>query len=159
MECPSNREEETVWRPPLRGVFTLIPPLGERMQTLEDDSARERELTKQIAELVKTRSKIRQNNSNNHSDPARLSGRSKDPWRLEQSKRKAEAFGRRWGPEVALGRQMTTHETKEFPPLPSPHKRQTALGSPGEGTMISMNEWITIGVKRGDKNKNRGPLK
>lgn len=55
-------EKGEVWRPPLRGVSKPVPTPGSVKQILEDKDRRNKEITRQIADLIKVRNKIRKSN-------------------------------------------------------------------------------------------------
>lgn len=155
MAGPPEEDGETVWRPPLRGISTPIPLQNERVQILENDSTREKELLRQIADLVKSRNRIRQERI---TGPARSSERGKGVRTAEQVGRAADATEQRRGPKTTGSDQIPTRAS-EFPPLPIPYRNQTVSKGPSGKNVNDTEEWTMAGGRKGGKNRDRSSSK
>lgn len=149
MISESNREGDTVWRPPLRGVSTSVPASKRSSQALENKTVREKALSLQISELVKLRSEIRRDNKE-------MEGKGKGGKPKEDDPRQSgnsEAPKRQRGPRIIANVQLTPPDNREFLPLPSISIKQGRVEVNEEETRNETDNWTPAGKKKGRKDR------
>lgn len=118
------------------------------MRLLEDQDSRKRELTRQIAELVKARSKIRidnhitMENDRNKQDERDLG----QGGNMKTSRKQYEL-------RIISDEQLVPPGDKGFPPLPLT-KRQKGMCEYERETRRKTAEWVTVKRKKGVKDRN-----
>lgn len=159
MADDDGRQEEVVCRPPLRGVSMpiLTPTPGTSISSLEDKLNREKELSRQISELIRVRDRIRLDHVHTRVD---------DNWKQEEGApeqrwENSEATWKRNGPKIAANVQLVPPGNEEYPPLLSTLRGQKVRVRASErvqdhikeATRMTVGEWTMVEKKRAPKGR------